>query len=157
MGSFDGAEVCEHQLDLYRDDGLAAFYNTNSKEPDRIRKDIIQEFGKLPLKITITTNMKIVNFLDKTFNLSDGTYKPYKKPNDDKVYINASSNHPPNIIKQLPHNISKRISDVFSNLEIFEKTAPAYNKALRDSGFQERIKKVRLMPHGEISLNLLGF
>ena len=158
MGSFDGAEVCElvglyilsilgnkynqHQMGLYRDDGLAAFYNTNSQESDRIRKDIIQEFGKLNLKITITTNKKIVNFLDITFNLSDGTYKPYKKPNDDIVYINARSNHPPNIIKQLPHNISKRISDVSSNREIFEKAAPAYNKALRDSGYTEEIQYI---------------
>ena len=82
MGSFDGADICElvglyilsilgnkynkNQLGLYRDDGLAVFYNTNSQELDRIRKDIIQEFGLLGLKITISTNMKIVNFLDIT-------------------------------------------------------------------------------------------
>ena len=158
MGSFDGAEICElvglyilsilgnkynkNQLGLYRDDGLAAFYNTNSQESDRIRKEIIQEFGLLGLKITISTNMKIVNFLDITFNLSDATYKPYKKPNDELVYINASSNHPPNIIKQLPHNISKRISDVSSNREIFEKAAPTYNKALKDAGYTEEIQYI---------------
>ena len=155
MGSFDGAEVCElvglyilsilsnkyseQQLGLYRDDGLAAFYNTNSQESDKIRKEFIQEFGKLGLKITITANMKIVNFLDITFNLINGTYKPYKKPNDDIVYINANSNHPPNIIKQLPNNISKRISDISSNREIFEKAAPVYNKALRDAGHTQQI------------------
>ena len=158
MGSFDGAEVCElvglyilsilsnkyseQKLGLYRDDGLAAFYNTNSQESDRIRKEFIQEFGKLGLKITITANMKIVNFLDITFNLINGTYKPYKKPNDDIVYINANSNHPPNIIKQLPHNISKRISDISSNREIFEKAAPIYNKALSDAGYTQEIQYI---------------
>ena len=155
MGSFDGAEICElvglyilsilsnrynkQQLGLYRDDGLAAFYNKSSKDCDRIRKDIIKEFKTLGLQITITTNMKIVNFLDVTFNLTDGTYKPYKKPNDELMYLNTSSNHPPNIIKQLPRTISKRISETSSNIEIFNKAAPVYNKALKDSGYTEEI------------------
>ena len=50
--------------------------------------------------------------------------------------------HPPNIIKQLPRNISKRISDISSNREIFEKAAPIYNKALRDSGYTEEIEYI---------------
>ena len=47
------------------------------------------------------TNVHIVDLLDVTFNLLDGIYKPYKKPNDQLLYVNNSSNHPPQIIKQL--------------------------------------------------------
>ena len=39
---------------------------------------------------------------DLTLDLLDGTYKPYKKSNDQLLYVNASLNHPPRIIKQLP-------------------------------------------------------
>ena len=71
-----------------------------------------ENFG---LKITITTNLKTVNFLDVTFNLCTGKYQPYKKPNDTPTYINVNSKHPPNIIKALPNNISKRISNISSD------------------------------------------
>ena len=28
-------------------------------------------------------NLKAVNYLDVTFNLNDGSYRPYRKPNDE--------------------------------------------------------------------------
>ena len=98
MGSFDGAEVCElvgihilsllsNKLDkqstgLYRDDGLVLLRNSSKRKTERIRKDIIEIFQNTGFKIEIKTNLHIVDFLDVTFNLLDGTYKPYKKPND---------------------------------------------------------------------------
>ena len=84
--------------------------------------------------------MKEVNFLDVTFNLPTDSYKPYKKPNDNPIYIHTKSNHPPNIIKQLPKNISKRISDISSSKEIFDKAAPYYNNALKASGYEDTIE-----------------
>ena len=39
--------------------------------------------------------MKMINNLDVTFNLNDGTYKPYIKPNNEIKYIHKNSNHPP--------------------------------------------------------------
>ena len=50
-------------------------------------------------------NMKIVNYLDVTFNLNDGTYRPYQKTDNIIQYINVESSHPPNIIKQTPKAI----------------------------------------------------
>ena len=49
---------------------------------------IITTFKKLNLKIVIESNMKIVNFLDITLNLSDGSFSPYRKPNDESLHIN---------------------------------------------------------------------
>ena len=63
-----------------------------------------------------------------------------RKPNDNPLYINASSNHPPSIIKQLPKNISKRISGISSSKEIFDQAAPFYNNALKASGYKENIE-----------------
>ena len=42
--------------------------------------------------IEIKTNLHIVDFLDVTFNLLDGTYKPYKKQNDQILYVNTHQN-----------------------------------------------------------------
>ena len=83
--------------------------------------------------------MKIVNFLDVTFNLSTNSYQPYKKPNDRPVYINTMSNHPLNVVKALPESISKRISNISSNKEMFETSAPCYNNALSSSGYKEKL------------------
>ena len=41
-------------------------------------------------------------------NLANGTYQPYRKPNDHPVYINIQSNHPPQIIKHIPCAIEKK-------------------------------------------------
>ena len=51
------------------------------------------------LDVIIECNTKIVNYLDLTFNLNDGTYKPYKKSNNEMKYIHVDSYHPPSIIK----------------------------------------------------------
>ena len=71
-----------------------------------------------------------------TFNLLDGTCKPYKKPNDRLIYVNTSSNHPPQIIKQLPTSISNRLSNNSSNKQVFDMSKGEYEKALRESGYK---------------------
>ena len=45
--------------------------------------------------------MKVVNYLDVTFNLNDGTYPPYQKPDNIIQYIHVESNLSPNIIEQI--------------------------------------------------------
>ena len=95
----------------------------------------IRMFKDLGLDITIQANLKIVNFLDVTFNLQDGSYHTYHKPNESPMYINTTSNHPPNIIKQLPETINRRINELSSNEDVFKKSAPYYNHALKTSGY----------------------
>ena len=84
--------------------------------------------------------MKVVNFLDVTLNLADGTYRPYRKPNDTPVYVHSQSNHPPTIIKQIPKAISRRLTDISSNQDAFREAAPLYNSALRNSGYAEGLE-----------------
>ena len=62
----------------------------NGQQIDQLRKKIIKIFKEIGFKIDIETNSEIVNFLDMTFNLINGSYKPYKKPNDTLVYINKT-------------------------------------------------------------------
>ena len=76
-------------------------------------------FKDVGFSIDIETDSKVVDFLDITFNLNNSIYKPYKKPSDRLLYINKSSNHPPQIINQLPNIISDRLSRNSSNKEVF--------------------------------------
>ncbi len=45
-------------------------------------------------------DLHVVNFVDFTFDLNNGKFKPYRKPNDDPLYMNKHLNHPPSNIKQ---------------------------------------------------------
>ena len=114
MGSFDGPEVCElvgllilsmskcefnnKVIGVYRDDGLTVFRNMGPRSADNLRTRITKCFDRLALKIAIQSNLKIVNYLDVTFNLTNNSYYPYRKPDNPPMYINVHSNHPPSTI-----------------------------------------------------------
>ena len=113
--------------------------NVSGPQSERTRKDITREFKKQGLNISISANLKICNFLDVTLNLTDGSYYPYRKPNNETLYIDTNSNHPPTIIKHLPAAIGRRISDISSNKELFNKAKPHYESALKRSGHDEKL------------------
>ena len=156
MGSFDGAEICElvglfllYQLSdlfgkayvgLYRDDGLSVLRNTSSPEADKMRKVVVQFFQKHALSVTIDTNLTQTDFLDVTFYLSTEKFWPYRRPNDQPLYINVKSNHPPMIIKQLPSMIEKRVSQVACDKQEFDRSIPLYNHALQQSGYNVKLE-----------------
>ena len=79
------------------------------------------------------------NFLDVIFNLRNGSYRPYKKPNDELKYINVLSNHPPQILKQLTTTISDRLSRNSSSELIFNESKHQYEDALSKSGFKTEL------------------
>ena len=156
MGAYDGAEVCEligifllnllgrqydtKNIGLYRDDGLSIFKNRSGPQMEKIKKRLQKVFKDNGLNVIIECNMKIVNYLDVTFNLNDGTYRPYQKPDNIIQYIHVESNHPPNIIKQIPKTIEKRLSQLSSSEEIFNESAPFYEDKLHQSGYQQKLK-----------------
>ena len=68
--------------------------------------------------------------------MTNGSYKPYKKPNKTLLYINKNSNHPPHITKKLPKTINDRLCINSSNAEIFHASKIEYETALRNSGYK---------------------
>ena len=82
-------------------------------QAERVKKKICEIFQSCGLKITVETNSKITDFLDVTFNLKSEKYYPFRKPNNDPLYINALSNHPKNII--VSNMIGKCISEIPCN------------------------------------------
>ena len=93
MGGNDGAEICElvglfilnhlgklfgkENIGLFRDDGLAIIKNKSARLADKTRKELHKAFEQFGLKITAESNLHVVNFLDVTFDLPPGKYKPY--------------------------------------------------------------------------------
>ena len=156
MGSFDGAEVCEivrlYLLDklsnllgngnvgLYKDDGLAAINSCSGPALERTRKNIITLFQKEGLNITTEMNPVETDFFDVTFNLATEKYFPYCKPNNDPLYINAKSNHPPTIIIDLRKMINKCLSDLSYNEDEFKRAKPLYENAPKESGYKVEMK-----------------
>ena len=80
-----------------------------------------------------------MDYLDITFNLNDGTYRPFRKPNDTTNYVHKESNHPPSILKTLPTMIEKRISDLSATKEIFDEAKNYYEEALQKSGYDSKL------------------
>ena len=93
-------------------------------------------FKNLGFKIDIVASLKEVNFLDVTFNLTNGKFRNYKKPNDKLLCIHTSSNHPPQILEQLPMAINERLSHNSSNEAVFNSTKVEYEDALKKSGYK---------------------
>ena len=72
-----------------------------------------------------------------TLDITTGKYWPFKKANNELQYVHSGSNHPPSILKQLPHSITNRIATLSCNAEEFEKALPEYKRALEKSGFKQ--------------------
>ena len=89
VGSNNSTEICEltgiyilsqlsnilsqKDIGLYRDNGLILRQNTNRQLTNIIRKNVIKLFKGIGFKIEIETNLKVVNFLDVTFNMTNST------------------------------------------------------------------------------------
>ena len=78
--------------------------------------------------------------MDVTFNLITGLYTPYKKPNNNLLYINTSSDHPPQIIEQLTNSINKRLCENLANEQVFNTVKPVHENALCKSGYKSNHK-----------------
>ena len=124
---------------LYRDDGLACHEKIPGPTLDRYRKDIIKLFQENDLQITIEIGLKVVNFLDVSFNLTEESYKPYRKPNDTLLYVNKSSNHPKTVLNQITNSVNHRLNKISSNKTIFDTAKTEYEQALGNSGHNEKL------------------
>ena len=159
MGAPDGAEVCELvglfllseirsefpelNCGLYRDDGMAEHRRIPGRRMEAIRQGLHELFRRHGLKITIEPPNKIIaDFLDATFNMEEGTFKPYRKPNDQPIYVHRKSNHPPNVLEQIPKSINKRLVNISSSKEVFDAAVPDYQKALTESGYSHKLEFV---------------
>ena len=152
MDSYDGAKTCKlmgtYMLSLItpkfkgkvglRHDGGLAVCKVTSKRIEKTKQEVSNIFKSNGLKITIETNKKTINFLDITLALTSGFFKPFMKPNNKLLYIHRQSNHPPTLLKNISHNINKRLTSISSNQKVFD-AIPLYQKALNESGYDYKL------------------
>ena len=114
--------------------------NANAQKTDRTRKCIIKVMKNLGFQIEIETNLKEVKFLEVTFNLNSGLCKPFKKPTDQLLYVATWSNHPPQVIKQLPNSINRKLIENSSNKAIFDASKNENEEVLLKSGYESNLE-----------------
>ena len=109
IGAYDGAEVCDlignfmlsllskhiikNHIGVFRENSLPILKNTCGPEVENLKK----KFQKL---------------FKENDNLNDGSYRPYRKSNEETKYIHLNSDHPLSIIKQISQSIEKRLNFV---------------------------------------------
>ena len=71
------------------------------------------------------------------------------KPNNTPLYVHKDSNHPPNIIKNIPESINKRLSTISSNETIFNQSVKPYQEALHKSGYSYKLHYDHTTKHPE--------
>ena len=130
MGAYDSTQVADvigiyildtlgrlvnlEQVGLYRDDGIIFIPDSNSLKTSKIWKKIIRVFKLLGQRIEIASNLKIVDFLNVTLSLDNGTVKHFSKRNSTSTDINVDCNHPRLILKQIPNAVNQRINRISS-------------------------------------------
>ena len=155
IGAYNGAEVCQlvgtyllnilskkcnkNDLGLYCDDGLAVLKNKSGPQSQQVKRHMQKIFKEHGLDIVIQCNMKVVNYLDVIFNLNDGIYKLYAKPNNEIKDIHKISNYSPSVIRQTLLSIESRLSTLSFNEKIFQEAVALYQKALQNSGYKHTL------------------
>ena len=114
-----GRIVNLEQVGLYRDGGIIFIPASNGLKTSKIQKKNIRTFKLLGLWIEIASNLKIVDFLNVTLNLNNGTFKPFSKNNSASTYVNIDSNHPWSLLKLIPNAVNQRINRLSSGKRIF--------------------------------------
>ena len=135
MLSLKSEKYNKKDFGLYRDDGLGVVKNKSGLVREKIKKNMQKIFKENKLDIVIQCNMKMVNYLDVSINLNNSNYKPYRKPDNEILYLHKDSNHQPSILKQIPTSIKKGISTWSSNETLFSESKEIYQKALEISGY----------------------
>ena len=69
---------------------------------EQLKKKLAAIFRKQKLEITIEANKKHVEFLDIYMDLEKEEFGPFMKQNDVPVYVDAGSNHPPQVLENIP-------------------------------------------------------
>ena len=81
-----------------------------------------------------------MQYLDVEFDLNDGSYKPFTKPNDIPIYVHIKSNHPRTITKNIPAAVNRRLSALSSSEAMFETSTQIYQDALNKAGYKYKLK-----------------
>ena len=73
-------------------------------------------------------------------NLNAEKFKPSSKTTNTPLYVHSKSNHPPNIIRNIPESVNRRLSEISSDEAVFNEAATLYQDALYKSGYKYKLE-----------------
>ena len=111
-------------------------YSLNCQEPQKTREEPHKIFYKWGFKITIDAGLIQTDILDIELNLPNRIIIPFRKPNSDILYVSNQSNHPNQILKQLPITINVRLYKLSSSQESFNRLKHNYQSALKPANYK---------------------
>ena len=117
---------------------LLSVEDANGPLISKIEKALHRIFKRNKLNISIEQKGHTINLLDVTLS-TDGSHKPYKKPNSTIKYVNKGSNHPPLITKNIPSSIQKRLNSISSCEREYIDAKDEYQRALTDAGYTHEL------------------
>ena len=154
QGSFDGAETTDlvglflleklrvvEEVDkgLYRDDMLGVT-KLHGKEAEKLKQKISEIFKAHDLTVKVEVNKRVVNYLNVTLNLMDGSHRDYMKPGQVIDYVHVDSNHPPTVTKSIGQGVNHRLNANSSSEAMFEAAKGPYQEALKRSGHTHNLE-----------------
>lgn len=124
---------------VYREDVLLIIRKPTVRHLENYKKKFHLLKKYFGLKITSNNEHISINYLDLNLDLKNRIFRPYHQSNEILKYINAFSNNPFSIKIGLIVNISKRISILSPDIDIFSNNVEHYNKALAKASYKENI------------------
>ena len=79
---------------------------------EKLKVQLHKYAKNIGLSLEIEGPIARTDFLDITLDLERNTYSPYRKKNAITQYIDIGSNHPQNILQQIPRMIRKDIKPI---------------------------------------------
>ena len=83
--------------------------------------------------------MKIINYPDVTLDLRSATFQPYVNLGKIPQYVHRDSDHPPNIIQNIPAAINKCLCSISSDNVVFCENSKIHQKAFNYSGYNHQL------------------
>ena len=123
----------EMNAGLYRDDMLGVT-ELVGKEAERLKQKISDIFKVYGLKVKVEVNKKVVDYLNVTLNLLDGSHRDFTKPGQVINYVHVESNHPPAVTKSIGKGVNYRLNANSSSEAMFDAAKGPYQEALKRSG-----------------------
>ena len=129
----------------YRDDGLMVVKGS-SRQAEVKKKEVAAILKSTGIGITISANLKTVDFLNLTLDLELGTYQIYNKPNNIPLYVHKQSSHSPNVTKNIAFRVNKILISNCSNEELFKTGTPIFHQAIKNSGYNHQLNYKQTNP-----------
>ena len=123
------------------------------KEAEKLKQDISKVFKAFGLTVKVEVNKKVVNYLNVTLDLTDGSHRDYMKPGQVIKYVHVDSNHPPCVKKSIGQGVNHRLYANSSSKTMFDAAKGPYQEVLERSGHTHKLVYEPVEETARISLH----